>query len=185
MICEYDERYLPEMHRLLFSHKKIVGSVVTEDLAKKSELEEFGKRFTPYVKTFLFFKDNELVAFICSRKLKEFPSWYISMMTSKPQRRLDLTNSGLRELLTKTIEYWEEEGLNSFFVAQTKTHSFSLNYMLNDSVPALSKYQIPAHVVEVVPKDTRSSNTMIDELLKHNTFSEDMVVKWVHKRIEE
>lgn len=157
---------------------------MTEDLVQKSELDEFAKRFTPHVKTFLYFKDDELIAFICSRKLKEFPSWYISMMTSKPQRRLELKDSGLGELLTATIEYWEQEGLTSFFIAQTKTHSFSLNYMLNDSVPALHNYQIPAHVVEVIPKDTRSPNTMIDELLKQNTFNEDMVVKWVHRKTQ-
>jgi hypothetical protein len=182
MIREYTEQDLPQMYDLLFSHRKITGTLI-EDLVQKPTMEEFAKRFTSHVKTLLYFKDNELVSFISSRRLEEFPSWYISIITSKPQRKFNVTDSGFTELFSHTLEYWENQGLNSFFLAQPKTHSFLLNVLVGDLVPKVNDYLVPAFVVEVVPKGTRSNNSVVDKLLKHNTFNEDMVVKWVHKKV--
>lgn len=182
MIREFSEEYLPQMYELLFSHRKITGTLI-EDLVQKPTLEEFGKRFTKNVKTLLYFKDDELISFISSRRLEEFPSWYISIITTKPQRKFNTINTGFVELFSQSLDYWEEQGLTSFFLAQPKTHSFLLNVLVGDLVPKVNDYLVPAFVIETVPKGTRSTNSVVDKLLKHNTFNEDMVVKWVHRKV--
>jgi len=183
MIRDYSEEYLPQMYELLFSHRKITGTLI-EDLAHKPTLEEFGQRFTSHVKTLLYFKDDELISFMSTRRLEEFPSWFISIATSKARRVFNPKESGFIELFSGMLDYWEEQGLTSFFMVQPRTHSFLVNMIVGEHIPKVSNYLIPAFVVETIPKGERSKNTMIDKMLKHNSFNEEIIVKWVHRKVE-
>lgn len=182
MIREYDEKYLMEMYQLLFSHRKITGTLI-EDLKQKPTFEEFCVRFPPAVKTFLYFKDDELISFMCSRELGEFPSWYVSMVTAKPQKVFNPKTNGLSELFNATFGYWNTTELSSFFVIQPKTHAFIMNPIVLEDVPEAKVYDLPSVIITTIPKGERCKYSIIDKMLKHNTYNEDMVVKWGHKKV--
>ena len=46
----------------------------------------------------------------------------------------------------------------------------------------LKNYQIPGATLEVIKKGNISSSTLINELCRNNTFTRDMIVKWVFRQ---
>ena len=166
-----------DVHRILFSHNRIGGIPVDQPT-----IEEFEKRFTDNVITFGYFVNGILISFLITKKLIEIPSWYVLMMSSKNSKIFNFKESGFANLFDSAVEYWEKQYVFSFIFIQPVNHRNFLNGKITNASKNLKKYQIPGATLEVIKKGTISSSMLISKLCKNNTFTRDMIVKWVFRQ---
>ena len=165
-----------DIYNILFSHDEIGGMYL------KETIEEFEKRFTDNVITFGYFVDGTLASFLITRKLMEIPSWYVLMISSKNSKIFNFKKSGFANLFDSAVEYWEKQYVFSFILIQSVNHRNLLNGRIMKLCKNLKNYQIPGATLEVIKKGNISSSTLINKLCRNNTYTRDMIVKWVFRQ---
>lgn len=172
-IC--DEADFQKIYELCAEHSKFSRRV----LQNRMSFTDVKRILTADVVPFGYFNDdNELIAFMVTKRLLLLPAWYMSMVVCKKgNARFDASTNGIAALYDTAIPYWETYGIANFIYVQPTSFAASANTRAHST--ELRKYAV--FDMCVIPKHKRVDSILINNLVNQQVFPVDQTVRWCYK----
>lgn len=175
VIKEYSPEYFGQLSALIKDHGTIARREI-DDLSfeyLKTGLTE------PGIKTYCCFENDELISFMISSKLSDFPTWFVRLVCTKKTNFFRPDKIGICALYDTTISYWESLGFRNFMYIQPYIFMSRGNNDTRKGSPKLQEYK--PHNYSVIPAHARSEHAFINKVVGNRVFPEDMIVRWCFK----
>jgi hypothetical protein len=171
------------VHELITAHDKIATRIV-----EHKTFDEFmhNVRAKNPVTIGYFNDDGNLVSMLMSAALSAIPSWFFVLVTTRKSARFDMGQSGIPNLIEATVNYWENNGINSFLYIQSMTHRSYINgEEMKKHLPPDAKfhdYMSPGVTLELIKANTKSKFSLINGLCQDSLYPTDVIIKWTFKQ---